>query len=167
MNKMFVTTVTGVVTPGVVKAMANLTREAGGEWLSSKVIKMDAWFAAMMKVAIVQDKVAALQADFVQQFPELTFSFSDMAEVHSDHTRSLRFNVDCLDRPGLTREIVDILSNLDLEVEQMECNRMHVSTLGQTVFSAKLAVSVPEEISGDSIIELLENVSQDARVSLT
>lgn len=103
----------------------------------------------------------------MQQFPELVFSFSDMAEVLSEHTRSLRFNVDCSDRPGLTREIVDILSNLDLEVEQMECNRVHVSTLGQTVFSAKLAVSVPDEISGDSIIELLENVSQDARVSLT
>ncbi|QYJ87101.1 transcriptional regulator [Shewanella mesophila] len=166
MKKMFITTVVGSVTPGVIKALANLTREAGGEWLTSKVIKIDNLFAAMMKVAIEDESVESLKQQFAVQFPTLQFSYGAKGEVYNEHTRTMQLNVDCSDRPGLTREIVDLLSNLNLEIEHMEFNRMHVSTIGQTVFSSKLAIAVPDEVSNESVVELLEGVSKDARVSM-
>lgn len=166
MQKMMITTVVGSVTPGVIKALADTTRAAGGEWLTSKVIKLDSQFAALLKVTIAADAVPELQQAFAVKFPLLQFSYSDQAQSSSQHMRILKCNVDCRDRPGLTREIVDLLSNLNLEIEHMEFNRVHVSTIGQTVFSSQLAIIVPDEVSDASVVELLEGVSKDARVSL-
>ncbi|MGE6649841.1 ACT domain-containing protein [Shewanella colwelliana] len=166
MKKVFITTVTGEVTPGVVKAMANVTREVGGEWVTSKVIKLDTLFAAMMKVNIEENDETSLKSRFNAEFPTLTFSYAEPTQEQSASTRTLHLNVDCGDRPGLTREIVDMLSNLNLIIEHMEFNRMHVSTIGQTVFSSKLALAVPAEVSNDSVVELLEGIAKDARVSI-
>jgi glycine cleavage system regulatory protein len=166
MKKMFIATVLGAVTPGVIKALAEETRQAGGEWITSKVIKVDHHFAALLKVAIEDDMSQPLKVQFERQFPKLTFLFEASNAAPLSNVRELHLNVDCKDRPGLTREIVDVLVNLDLGIEHMEFNRVHVSTIGQTVFTSKLTVLLPNEVSNESVVELLEGISNDLRVSI-
>ena len=52
MRTNFITTVYGPDIPGIVKALAQTTRRQGGEWLTSKVIKLDGRFAAIMSVLL-------------------------------------------------------------------------------------------------------------------
>ncbi|MCL1092676.1 ACT domain-containing protein [Shewanella kaireitica] len=166
MKKMFIATVLGEVTPGVIKALAQLTRESGGEWITSKVIKVDHHFAALLKIAIEEKKAEQLKAMLKSQFPKLNLMFesSNCAELHN--LRAVNFNVDCKDRPGLTRDIVDVLVNLDLAIEHMEFNRVHVSVIGETMFTSKLTVLLPIEVSNASVLELLEGVSEGLRASV-
>ena len=166
MKKMFIATVLGEVTPGVIKALAQQTRESGGEWIMSKVIKVDHHFAALLKIAIEEEKAEQLKTLLKSEFPKLNLMFeaSHCAELHN--LRAVNFNVDCKDRPGLTRDIVDVLVNLDLAIEHMEFNRVHVSMIGETMFTSKLTVLLPIEVSNESVVELLEGISTDLRVSV-
>jgi glycine cleavage system regulatory protein len=81
-------------------------------------------------------------------------------------TKRINLVIDCKDRPGLTKEISAILGNLDLVVENMECHRAHVSSIGEAVFTAKLALTVPENMSGESVADEIEALADDVWVNV-
>lgn len=166
MKSIFITTIYGHTSPGIVKALAQETREAGGEWLSSKVMKMDGQFVAMMKVSVDQESVDRLKNDLEQKFSDLQFFYASAATKTSAPTKTITLVVDCRDRSGLTHDINNVLYNLDLVVENMEFNRFPVSSLGESVFSARLTLAVPEATSAEIIAEEIEALSEDIRVNV-
>jgi len=165
MNKTFITTVSGVTLPGLIKSLAEITRLHGGEWASSKVIKLGGHFTALLKVTIKADAQVALEAEFSSRFPALQFLYADIISDTVSSKRMIKLMVDCNDRPGLTREIDGILSELDVELESIESHRYQVLGLGETVFSSTITLTIPEQVSTESVIASLENLSDDVRVS--
>jgi len=166
MKETYISTVSGPSTPGIVKALAETTREYGGEWLASKVMKLDGQFSALMKVTVEVDKVEPLQQALKEEFRDLQFINSSAASVTNDEIKSIDLEVDCRDREGLTRDISNIIFNLDLVVQNLEFNRFPVSSLGESVFSAKLTVGVPEGTSASAVAEEIEAISDDMRVNV-
>lgn len=166
MTKTFISTISGPDSLGIIKSLAQTTRGLGGEWITSKVMKLDGQFAALMKVTIEQVNEDALKNKLEEQFPQLTFSYAEIVEGKTQPAKIINLEIDCKDRPGLTRDINNILSNLDLTVENMEFNRFHVSSIGEAVFSAKLALAVPEETSSEDLAEEIETLSDDVRVNV-
>ncbi|MEE4243562.1 MAG: ACT domain-containing protein [Desulfopila sp.] len=166
MNTTLITTVTGPDSLGIIKSLAEATRGLGGEWISSKVMKLDGRFAALMKVIIEESKEAQLREELDRQFPELDFSYAEPRDSGGVPLTIINLEIDCKDRPGLTKDINTILSNLDLTVENMEFNRMHVSSIGEAVFNAKLALAVPEGTSSESLADEIESLSDDVRVNV-
>ena len=122
--------------------------------------------SAMMKIAIAPETEAELKSCFETEFSGLRFFFDEVLAVKGMAFTSLHLRVDCQDRSGLTRDIVNILTVLDLVIENMEFNRIAVSTIGQAVFSSTLNLAVPEGISTESVVELLEGVTEGTRVKV-
>ena len=166
MKTVFITTITGPDSLGVIKSLAETTRGLGGEWLSSKVMKLDGQFAALMKVSIEEANKARLKDELASQFPLLTFSHAEVRQESDKPSKTIKLEIDCKDRPGLTKDINRILSSLDLIVENMEFNRMHVSTIGEAVFSARLSLLVPESTSSEALADEIESLSDDVRVNV-
>jgi glycine cleavage system regulatory protein len=166
MKSKFVTTVMGPASSGIIKSLAESTRELGGEWLTSKVMKLDGRFTAMMEVAVDEDQEVMLKDTLEQKFSDLEFNYAALSAAESTYNKTVSLVVDCKDRSGLTRDINNILHNLDLVVEKMDCNRFPVSSLGESVFSAKLTLAVNESLSPESIVEEIESLSEDTRVSV-
>ena len=166
MKSTFIQTISGPDSLGIIKSLAHTTRGLGGEWLTSKVMKLNGQFAALMKVSIDQENEAALKAELEKQFPNLTFAHAEIVESKTQPAKIINLEIDCKDRPGLTKDITNILSNLDLTVENMEFNRFHVSSIGEAVFSAKLALAVPEDTSSEDLAEEIETLSDDVRVNV-
>ena len=166
MKSTFITTITGPDSLGLIKTLAETTRGLGGEWITSKVMKLDGHFSAMMKVTIEEDNEARLKEALAKQFPELTFQYAEVRAATEGPTTVVKLEIDCKDRPGLTKDINRILSSLDLQVENMEFNRMHVSTIGEAVFSARLTLVVPEGTSSEALAEEIESLSEDVRVNV-
>ena len=166
MKSVFISTITGPDSLGIIKSLAEVTRAAGGEWITSKVMRLEGQFAALMKVTIDENSVVQLQEELVRQFPQLTFASAAIPEKTEKPTKTVNLEIDCKDRPGLTKDINSILSNLDLVVENMEFNRMHVSTIGEAVFTAKLALTVSEETSSEALADEIESLSEDVRVNV-
>lgn len=167
MKSMFITTILGPDSPGVIKALAHTTRGLGGEWTTSKVMKLDGQFTAMMKVVIDESVEAKLKETLEKEFTDLQFIYAPGLEKKTALTETINLVIDCKDRPGLTKDINNILSNLDLVVEHMEFSRAHVSSIGEAVFTAKLAVAVAEGTDGETLAEEIESsLSDDIRVNV-
>lgn len=166
MKSTFVMSVVGPDSHGAIKSIAETTRGAGGEWTTSKVMRLDGQLSAMMKVVVEAEKEAELKSKLSNDFSEFQFFFSGVVSREDTATKNISLVVDCKDRPGLTKDINTILSNLDLVVENMECNRAHVSSIGEAVFTAKVELSVPENVTGEAVADEIEALSEDVRVSV-
>jgi glycine cleavage system regulatory protein len=163
MKIQFISTVVGPLGPDVLKSLATLSRECGAEWLSSKLIMLDGQFAAMMRVSIDDDKDAQLRTRLEQAFPNLSFVYAPVVAA-ADEAEALTIELDCSDRPGLTRDINDILANLGIGVTQMESHRLQVTSLGRTVFNANMQLKVPAGVDTATLVAALEAVEPNARV---
>jgi glycine cleavage system regulatory protein len=166
MKDTYITTVVGPSSPGIIKAMAQATRDHGGEWLASRVMKLDGQFSALMKVCIEQENVVPLKTALAERFVEYHFFYSPALSPTHEQTRSVDLEVDCNDREGLTRDISNIIYNLDLTVENLEFNRFPVSSFGESVFSAKLTVGIPEGMSAKAVADEIEAITEDMRVNV-
>lgn len=166
MKEIYISTVSGPSTPGIIKALAQTTRDHGGEWLASKVMKLDGQFSALMKVSIDTESVKLLKNALTEEFSQLQFIEAPAASPTHEEVKSIDLEVDCKDREGLTRDISNIIFNLDLVVQNLEFNRFPVSTFGESVFSAKLTVGVPEGTSALAVAEEIEAISEDMRVNV-
>jgi glycine cleavage system regulatory protein len=162
----FTTTVYGSDIPGVLKSLSQVTRSHGGEWLTSKVIKLDGQFAAIMNVVISEQKEEQLKVDLEKKFPSLYFVYAPAGETILEPTKKISLVVDCIDRPGLTGDLSNILANLDLGVENMECKRFAMDGIRETVFSAQLTLAVPEASESEVIAGEIEALSEDVRVNV-
>jgi len=166
MKEIYISTVSGPSTPDIIKSLAQTTRDHGGEWLASKVMKLDGQFSALMKVSIDAGSVKPLKVALTEKFSQLHFSEAAAASPTHEEVKSIDLEVDCKDREGLTRDISNIIFNLDLVVQNLEFNRFPVSALGESVFSAKLTVGVPENTSALAVAEEIEAISEDMRVNV-
>ncbi len=166
MKSNFITTIYGPVFPGIIKSLAEATRGLGGEWLTSKVIKLDGQFAAIMNVVVEEELEKNLKSNLEQRFPTLHFCYAPASMPPRPAIKTINLVVDCIDRPGLTRDLSNILANLDICVEDMECKRFAMDGIGDTVFSARLTLAVPEGADSEIIAGEIEAMSEDVRVNV-
>ncbi|MBU1567907.1 MAG: transcriptional regulator [Proteobacteria bacterium] len=166
MKSNFITTVYGPVIPGIIKVLAQATRSLGGEWLTSKIVKLDGQFAAIMNVVVEEMQEKALKSTLERRFPNLHFVYAPPNTSPRGATKTISLVVDCIDRPGLTGDLSSILTNLDIGVEDMECKRFAMDGIGDTVFSARLTLSVPIDADIEIIAEEIETLSEDVRVNI-
>jgi len=162
----FITTVQGPDSPGIIKALAQATRSQDGVWLTSKVIKLDGQLAAIMSVVIDEEQENTLKATLKTEFSNLQFSYAPASFSSRELTKTINLVVDCIDRPGLTGDLSNILANLDIGVENMECKRFAMDGINDTVFSAKLTLAVPEAAESEIIAGEIEALSEDVRVNV-
>lgn len=166
MKSNFITTVYGPVIPGIIKVLAQATRSLGGEWLTSKVIKLDGQFAAIMNVIVEQEQEKILKSGLEEKFPSFRFIYSVPKTASRGITKTINLVVDCIDRRGLTGDLSAILANLDIGVEDMECKRFSMDGIGDPVFSARLTLSVPVDADSEMIADEIETLSEDVRVNI-
>lgn len=165
MQSVFITTIVGDDRPDIINALAKTTRSMGGEWLKSKVTRLDGQFAAIMKVSVEASQKEKLNEALAQTFTDLSFSHAPVREVQSEDTVILDLVLDCDDRPGLTKEITRVLFDLNLRPENLEVSRLPVYQMGETVYSAKMRVGVPESLSREALSAALTKVCQSCRVN--
>ena len=167
MKSNFITTVYGPVIPGIIKVLAQVTRSMGGEWLTSKIIKLEDQFAAIMNVVIDDKQEMALKSTLSQKFPSLHFVYATVSTSSTREAKKIiNLVVECIDRPGLTGDLSSILANLDIGVEDMECKRFVMDGIGDTVFSARLTLAVPKDADSETIAGEIETLSEDVRVNI-
>ena len=166
MRTNFITTVYGSDIPGIIKSLAQTTRSNGGGWLTSKVIKLDGQFAAIMSVVVEKELEVNLKSTLEQKYPTLSFVYAPAQTVNQEMTKIINLVVDCIDRPGLTGDLSNILANLDIAVQNMVCKRFVMDGINDTVFSAQLTLAVPEAAISEVIAGEIEALSEDVRVNV-
>lgn len=166
MQHKFITTVLGTLQPNLLQSLAQVSREIGASWETSKVIKLDGQFVAMMRVMIDADKATLLKQTLEQKFSQLTFVYAEFESESIHFSQECKLTLDCSDRSGLTHDINEILADLDVSVDHQECYRVQVTSLGKTVYSAKMTLRLPENVTIALLVSQLETLSDNIRIGI-
>jgi glycine cleavage system regulatory protein len=166
MNSTFIVNFVGKATPATIKQLAAITHENGGKWLISKVNFIEDQVAAVIKVELPTDNTEVVKEAFTAH-PDLLVQItdSDQATHHVDTIYQLR--LDSNDRAGIVNEITHVLDGQGINILDMDCQRVFIAGGGgvsSSLFTANMAIRLPQELDINDVANELESLSEDTRV---
>ena len=163
-----VLTLIGPDRPGLVQAVAGIVAEHGGNWLESRMTHLAGKFAGILRAELPPDKVqpalAALAALESRGLKVIAEAASTTSRGPGD--RSMDLELVGLDRPGIVREISQLLAASGVNVEELITNRTSAPMSGDMLFEARAHVRVPATIDLASLRAGLERLASDLVVEV-
>jgi glycine cleavage system regulatory protein len=163
-----VLTLIGPDRPGLVESVADVVVSHGGNWLESRMAHLAGKFAGILRVEIPDDKAEALLAALTELDTRgLKVVGEPSAEAgHPTAGRSLDLELVGLDRPGIVREISQLLANSGANVEELSTDRTSAPMSGEMLFLAKARVRLPSDADLGTMRAALERLASDLMVEI-
>ncbi len=169
MAQSIVLTLIGPDRPGLVQAVSDIVVRHGGNWLESRMAQLAGQFAGILRIEIPPNQLQAIN----ESLQQLRSAELQIVVVPADSTgyrpllRPLRLHLVGQDRPGIVREIAQVLANRGVNVEELhtECQSAPMSAEVLFVATAKLRVS--DELGINDLRSALEQIASDLMVDIT
>lgn len=169
MQQSIVMTVIGADRPGLVESVASLVAQHGGNWLESRMARLGGQFAGIVHVAVPAENAPALSHSLsglsVRGLNVVVHSEAAVAPAKTTQIRSLE--IIGQDRPGIVRQISQTLAEFEVNVEELETECTSAAMSGETLFTARARLSVPDSCDLSSLRERLERIAADLMVDVT
>jgi glycine cleavage system regulatory protein len=163
-----VLTLLGPDRPGLVELVAGVIAANGGNWLESRMSRLGGKFAGILRAELPPDRLqpalaalAALESGGLKVIAEAA---PETGPGASD--RSMNLELVGLDRPGIVREIAQLLAASGVNVEELVTNRSSAPMSGEMLFEARAHVRVPAGIDLASLRGGLERLASDLVVEV-
>jgi len=163
-----VLTLLGPDRPGLVEAVADVIAANGGNWLESRMAHLAGKFAGVLRADVPADKVDTV----IGALRRLeTRGLKIVAEVASPadepgDQRSMNLEVVGLDRPGIVREISQLLAQQGVNVEELTTDRSSAPMSGEMLFHARARVHIPASADLARLRGGLERLANDLVVEI-
>jgi glycine cleavage system regulatory protein len=169
MQRMLVMTVIGPDRPGLVESVAELVAGHGGNWLESRMSRLGGQFAGILRVEVPSEKEAALVPALKQlQERGLTIVIHpDQPKPSAGAARLSGLEIVGQDRPGIVREISRALANYGVNVEELQTECASAAMSGETLFTARAKLSIPETCDVSALRAELERIAEDLIVEIS
>lgn len=173
MQTHLIMTVLGNDRPGLVNSLAETIASHRGNWLESRMARLDGQFAGIIRVSCPSDGVDALlrelQTPSVHGVPPLSVT------VVRDHVgvqtarRVIGVDVVGQDRPGIVRELTAAIASVGANIEELTTGLESAPMSGAPMFRAVGTVSIPIEADPADLVLAIEGLGGDltADVDLT
>jgi len=163
-----VLTLIGPDRPGLVEAVAEVVASHGGNWLESRMAHLAGKFAGILRVEIPPGKSEALLAALGElESRGLKIGGEPSGEDSQPAAgRTLDLELVGLDRPGIVREISQLLANSGANVEELSTNRTSAPMSGEMLFAAKSRVRLPNDADLAALRSALERLASDLMVEI-
>lgn len=164
-----VLTLVGPDKPGLVEAVSDVIATHGGNWLESRMAHLAGQFAGILRVEVPDAQVNAVREALMR----LSASDLQIAVVNADTSpkelafRPLRLHLVGQDRPGIVREIAQVLASRGVNVEELQTECQSAPMSGEVLFVATAKLAVPEELRQEILREALERIASDLMVDIT
>lgn len=168
MNKTFIVNFVGKASPSTIKSFAAATHDNGGKWLISKVNFIEDQVAAVIKINLPKENEQAVKAVF-ESNTDLLVQFVDSDTIEHNKDEIYQVRLDANDRAGIVNEITQVLDGQAIHILDMDCQRVFIAGGGgvsSSLFTATLAIRLPEAVDIQDVTKELESLSEDTRVSL-
>ncbi len=167
-----VLTLIGPDRPGLVEAVASIVRAHGGNWLESRMARLGGKFAGILRAEVPDDRLSgALHA--LAGLEREGRGLKIVAEAQErDEGRAaargvvLELEVVGVDRPGIVREIFQLLAAAGINVEELATDRRSAPMSGETLFEARALVHVPPSADLAALRAELERTAKDLMVDV-
>jgi glycine cleavage system regulatory protein len=164
-----VLTLIGPDRPGLVESVAAVIAAHGGNWLESRMTRLAGQFAgilrAEMPAANVSDAMRALAALEAQGL-RVIVEAAPRAEAAAEAPRRMRLELVGLDRPGIVREVSQLLASHGVNVEELVTNRVSAPMSGEMLFEARVEVAVASSANLSALRAALERTATDLMVDV-
>jgi glycine cleavage system regulatory protein len=163
-----VLTLLGPDRPGIVELVAGVISAHGGNWLESRMSHLAGKFAGILRAELPEERVgAALIALAALETRGLRVTAETAARAESAPAeRRMEFELVGLDRPGIVREISQLLAGSGVNVEDLTTNRISAPMSGEMLFEARAHVVVPPTTDVARLRAELERLASDLMVEV-
>src|SRR5262245_40074470 len=158
-----VLTLIGSDRPGLVEAVAGIIAAHGGNWLESRMTHLAGKFAGILRAELPPERAAAaLQALAGLESRGLKVVAEAVpreSRVEGAAERTMELELVGLDRPGIVREIAQLLATNGVNVEELVTNQRSAPMSGELLFEARAHVRVPGGTDVGALRAALERVA--------
>jgi glycine cleavage system regulatory protein len=168
MQHKLVMTVIGLDRPGLVDSVAGLVAGHGGNWLESRMSRLGGQFAGILRVEVPSEKEQALIAALKKlESSGLTIVVQpDQPMPEAKAGRLCLLEIVGQDRPGIVRQISHAIADYGVNVEELHTECVSAAMSGETMFRAKVRLSIPESSDASEIRRTLEKIAEDLIVEI-
>jgi len=163
-----VVTLLGPDRPGLVELVAGVIAAHGGNWLESRMSRLGGKFAGILRAELPPDRLQAALAALAELESRGLKVIAEPAPGADGGAadRSMNLELVGLDRPGIVREISQLLAASGVNVEELITNRSSAPMSGEMLFEARAHVRVPGNIDLASLRAGLERLASDLVVEV-
>jgi len=163
-----VLTLIGPDRPGLVEAVAEVVARHGGNWLESRMAHLAGKFAGILRIEVPAEKAQSLSAALAElETRGLKVVGEPSGEAGPPAPgRTLALELVGLDRPGIVRDISQLLANGGANVEELATDRSSAPMSGEMLFLAKARVRLPGDADLGTLRNALERLANDLLVEI-
>lgn len=150
---------------GLVRSLADVVADHGGNWEQSQMTELAGKFAGIVLVTVPEESVGALTA----ALDALHGVLDVHAEVGSDHPAVTdRFVVEVLgnDRPGIVRDVTRVLAEAGASIDSLVTDTRDAPMAGGLLFEARAMIHLPAGSNPDVVRSGLETLAQELMVDV-
>lgn len=164
-----VLTLVGPDRPGLVEAVSESVARHGGNWVESRMAQLSGQFAGILRIEIAPsqvqslvDSLNALRSENLQVVVVPTDS--DVAPARS--RQQLHLNLVGQDRPGIVRDISQVLAKLNVNLEELHTECKSAPMSGEALFTASARLGIPDGMALPTVIAAVEQIASDLMVDI-
>ena len=166
-----VLTLLGPDRPGLVELVAGIVAGHGGNWLESRMTRLGGQFAGILRAELPEAQVKAALAALAdlerRGLKVVATSAPDAgAAAAGASPRVMDLELVGLDRPGIVREISQLLAASGVNVEELTTERKSAPMSAEMLFEAHAHVRVPAGTDVASLRGALERLASDLMVEI-
>lgn len=167
MTTNLVLTVIGDDKPGLVESISQVVADNSGNWLESSMSQLAGKFAGILLVSVA-DKNADKLIDELNGLSNQLTLVIEKAEGSSATgiAQTVELNLVGNDRPGIVKEISSALSNMSVNVEQLNTEFVPAPMSGAALFKTRASLKVPSELALEDLQSKLEQLADDLIVEI-
>jgi glycine cleavage system regulatory protein len=163
-----VLTLIGPDRPGLVEAVAAVIAAHGGSWLESRMAHLAGKFAGILRAEVPEERVRAVMEALAKlEGRGLKIVTEVAAPRHpAEADRPMELELVGLDRPGIVREISQLLAQHQVNVEELSTDRSSAPMSGEMLFRARARVHLPAGADLATLRTGLERLANDLLVEI-
>lgn len=157
-------TVIGPDRPGLVRALSETVAAHGGSWLESRMARLGGQFAGIVLVEAPETLRDALR-DLEYHGLRITVEAGGAAPVPETQPL-LSVEVVGNDRPGIVRDIAQIVAGCGVNIEELNTDVESGSFSGEALFRVTALVRAPDQAAVDAMRAGLEELGNELMVDV-
>ena len=160
MSLSLVITIVGPDRAGLVSAVSDTIAAHGGAWMDSRLARLAGQFAGVVRAVVPKVQADAAEAA-LRKLEGLSVNVMRGDVAEEPRSRRLRLRLNGLDRPGIVRDATRALSALGVNIVEFESALRAAPFSGLPLFHAEAVLEAPETVTGESIRDALEALSDE------
>jgi glycine cleavage system regulatory protein len=162
-----VLTLVGPDRPGLVSLLSERIAAGGGSWLESRMARLEGQFAGIVALSLPDAAVPGLRAALETLAAEGFQAVLRGGEpAWPAPATALEMELICLDRPGIVRDITEVLAARGVNIEELTTHVDSGSFSGETMFRAEARLRLPAELAPAELRGALEVLGAELMVDI-